>query len=614
MEQELGRYREVWLLEVAEGRRRRHLRFNDGTVTVGRAADCEVVLDSAAIAPRHATLHLERGRAQVTAAAPAARVAINGVTVREGSVWDGDEIRIGDALLQLQQVPTLAADQSAGEPPASPAADFGAAEELPVGALMELYDWSRGGPAERSGEMLATLGGAGGAAAAALLLWSGAATAGGTTAGGTGPTVLAGWGTALDELVEWVVRHPPAAATGSSGEPALVDGDVAVAWQPLPKDQRLALAVAGASPGLRALLPLALRCFVQATLRLGAAPPPSAVAAGAPSLAFPPEVVVGRAPAMQRLYAHVAVLTESILPVLLLGETGVGKEHVARLLHDSSPRRARPFVTINCAAIPSELLESELFGIERGVATGVDERRGKFQEAHGGTLLLDEIGELPSPLQAKLLRALEDKEVRPLGGRAAAVDLRIVAATNTDLAAAVAGGRFRADLYHRLAGFELRVPPLRERAEDIAPLFTRFLAADPRGRAAAGIAPEALVALLRYRWEGNVRELRHEAARVALAVRPGQPVSLGDLSPHVAAALEEPPPAAGAEHGLDARLAQLERHLLRAALAEAGGALSRAAHDLGISRGRLRRRIRELGLAAPRSGAGSLAERHSNDA
>ncbi len=589
MEQEKGRHREVWLLEVAEGRRRRHLRLEDGTVTVGRAADCEVVLDSAAIAPRHATLRLERGRAQVTAAAPAARVAINGVTVREGSVWDGDEIRIGDALLQLQQVPALAADQSPAEVLASPAADFGAAEELPVGALMELYDWSRGGPAERSGEMLAMVGGAGGAGAAALLLWSATAT----------PTVLAAWGTAVDELVEWVVRHPPTAATGG-GEPALADGDVAVVWQSLPKDQRLALAVAGASPGLRALLPLALRCFVQATMRLGAAPPPT-VPAGAPSLAFPPEVVVGRAPAMQRLYAHVAVLTESILPVLLLGETGVGKEHVARLLHDSSPRRARPFVTINCAAIPSELLESELFGIERGVATGVEERRGKFQEAHGGTLLLDEIGELSSPLQAKLLRALEDKEVRPVGGRAAAVDLRIVAATNTDLSAAVAAGRFRADLYHRLAGYELHVPPLRERAADIAPLFTRFLAADPRGRAATGIAPEALVALLRYRWEGNVRELRHEAARVALAVRPGQPVSLGDLSSHVAAALEEPPPAAGAEHGLDARLAQLERHLLRAALAEAGGALTRAAHDLGISRGRLRRRIRELGLGAPRA-------------
>ncbi|HET9766556.1 MAG TPA: sigma 54-interacting transcriptional regulator, partial [Thermoanaerobaculia bacterium] len=534
---EQDRHREVWLLEVAEGRRRRHLRLEDGTVTVGRAADCEVVLDSAAIAPRHATLRLERGRAQVTAAAPAARVAINGVTVREGSVWDGDEIRIGDALLQLQQVPTLAADQSAAKPPALPAADFGAAEELPVGALMELYDWSRSGPAERSGEMLAMLGGAGGGRAIALVLWS----------GGTTPTVLAAWGAAVDELVEWAARHVPAAA--GSGELTLTAGEVAVAWQQLPKDQRLALAVAGASPGLRALLPLALRCFVQATLRLGAAPPPTSAAGS--SLAFPPDVVVGRAPAMQRLYAHVAVLTESILPVLLLGETGVGKEHVARLLHDSSPRRARPFVTINCAAIPSELLESELFGIERGVATGVDERRGKFQEAHGGTLLLDEIGELPSPLQAKLLRALEDKEVRPLGGRAAAVDLRIVAATNTDLAAAVAAGRFRADLYHRLAGYELHVPPLRERAEDIAPLFTRFLAADPRGRAAAGIAPEALAALLRYRWEGNVRELRHEAARVALAVRPGQPVSLGDLSPHVAAALDEPPPAVGAEHGLD---------------------------------------------------------------
>jgi len=260
-----------------------------------------------------------------------------------------------------------------------------------------------------------------------------------------------------------------------------------------------------------------------------------------------------------------------------------------------------------------------LFGHERGAFTGADRRApGAFQDADSGTLLLDEIGELPLPLQAKLLRALEDKQVRPVGGRAAAVDLRIVAATNTDLAAAVAAGRFRADLYHRLAGYELRVPPLRERTEDVATLFTRFLGSDPRGRTAAGIAPEALTALLRYRWEGNVRELRNEAARVALVARAGQPVSLGDLSPPVAAAIEEAPRgAAPAEHCLDARLARLERNLLRAALADSGGALTRAAQELGISRGRLRRRLRELGLASAattsRSRAGSLGERHSND-
>src|SRR6185436_14041039 len=203
MEQE--RYPEAWLLQVAEGRRRRDLRLQDGTVTVGRAADCEVVLDSTAIAPRHATLRLEGGRAMVAAAAPAARFAINGVTVREGSVWAGDEIRIGDALLRLQQLPQPASQPAADEPPRdSLESEIDAAAlhgGLPVAALLELYDWSRSGPAERSGEMLANLGGAGGAGAAALLLCGVE----------TRPTVLAAWGTAVDELVEWAVRQLPGA-------------------------------------------------------------------------------------------------------------------------------------------------------------------------------------------------------------------------------------------------------------------------------------------------------------------------------------------------------------------------------------------------------------------
>src|SRR5262249_9567460 len=150
------------------------------------------------------------------------------------------------------------------------------------------------------------------------------------------------------------------------------------------------------------------------------------------------------------LYEQLEVVVDSRLPLLILGETGAGKEHIAQVLHESSPRRAAPFVTINCAAIPSELLEAELFGIERGIATGVEERAGKFREAHGGTLFLDEVGELPLSLQAKLLRGLEEQLVRPIGGRAAAVDVRIVAATNARLDAQAAEGRFRLDLYHRL--------------------------------------------------------------------------------------------------------------------------------------------------------------------
>jgi transcriptional regulator with PAS, ATPase and Fis domain len=278
----------------------------------------------------------------------------------------------------------------------------------------------------------------------------------------------------------------------------------------------------------------------------------------------------------------------------VLGETGVGKEHVAQLIHDSSRRRDRPFVTINCAAIPAELLEAELFGIGRGVATGVVERPGKFREAHGGTLLLDEVGELPLLLQAKLLRALEEKKVQPVGGQAAAVDLRIVAATNARLEEVARGGGFRLDLYYRLAGFVVEVPPLRDRAEDIPLLFDAFLrevvAPPPR------LTPRALAALVRHRWPGNVRELRHEAARIAAQVGAAGVADLEDLSSAVAGAA--PAGVLDVERGtgtLDEELARLERALIREALGAASGNLSAAARQLGVSRTRLYRRLAELG-------------------
>jgi transcriptional regulator with PAS, ATPase and Fis domain len=286
-------------------------------------------------------------------------------------------------------------------------------------------------------------------------------------------------------------------------------------------------------------------------------------------------------------------MAQSQLPALVLGETGVGKEHVARLIHDSSARRERPFVTINCAAIPAELLESELFGIGRGVATGVSERAGKFREAHGGTLFLDEVGELPLPLQAKLLRALEEKKVQPLGGPATDVDLRIVAASNTRLDSAAERGDFRLDLYYRLAGLIVEVAPLRERAEDVPLLFEHFLreAAAPPPR----LLPRALSALVRHRWEGNVRELRHEATRVAAVVGAGGAIDLEDLSPRVAASFagEDAAAAEGAprDASLDAELRRLERSLIGDAVAAAGGNLSEAARALGVSRTRLYRHL-----------------------
>src|SRR5262249_45856139 len=209
-----------------------------------------------------------------------------------------------------------------------------------------------------------------------------------------------------------------------------------------------------------------------------------------PPLVFPEGYVPGRSPAVLELYGRMRAFLDGDVPVLLLGETGVGKEQLARILHLSSRRAAAPFVAVNCAAIPADLLESEMFGIARGVATGVAERRGNFQLAEGGTLFLDEIGEMPLPLQAKLLRALQGKEIRPVGGASQAIDVRVVAATNSDIERRTEDGRFRRDLYYRIAGFVIRVPPLRERRDDIPALVERFAAVFARdlGRAVRGIA------------------------------------------------------------------------------------------------------------------------------
>jgi hypothetical protein len=193
-------------------------------------------------------------------------------------------------------------------------------------------------------------------------------------------------------------------------------------------------------------------------------------------LVFPEGWVDGTSSAMASLYDQMRPLVRGDLPVLIVGETGTGKELIARMLHASSPRGQGPFVAVNCAAIPGELLEAEMFGIVKGAATGVTERPGKFRLAHGGTLFLDEIGDMSLDLQAKLLRALQEKEVQPVGSNAPVpVDIRVLAATNSDLGSRIEAGRFRRDLYHRLAGYRLRVPPLRERPEDVPALVTSFL-------------------------------------------------------------------------------------------------------------------------------------------
>jgi DNA-binding NtrC family response regulator len=298
-----------------------------------------------------------------------------------------------------------------------------------------------------------------------------------------------------------------------------------------------------------------------------------------------PEGVVVADAAMVRLFELVRRLAPAPTTVLIQGETGVGKEVVAEQLHALSPRHAGPFVRLNCGSLPETLLESELFGHEKGAFTGADRKKtGYLDVAHGGTLLLDEIGELALPMQAKLLRVLESHRFMRVGGREEiAVDVRILAATNRDLSVEVQAGRFRQDLFFRLAAFTVDVPPLRERPSEIALLAELFLRRFAEGmeRAAPTLAPETATALRRHRWPGNVRELRNAMER-ALVLVDGPLLKPSHLPEVLRAALPSPPAASGA--AIKDQVADLELRAIEAALAAEKGNQTRAARRLGISR------------------------------
>jgi len=316
---------------------------------------------------------------------------------------------------------------------------------------------------------------------------------------------------------------------------------------------------------------------------------------------FPADAIVGASEPMQAILRQVAKVAPQKTTVLIHGESGTGKELVARALHERSPRAAMPFVAVNCGAIPGQLLETELFGHARGAFTdAVRAKKGLAVEADGGTLFLDEIGELPLALQVKLLRFLQEEEVRPVGEtRAVKVDVRVVAASARDLAQAVAAGQFREDLYWRLAVVGIRLPALRERLEDIEPLARNFLARfaplrpDVRG---LDFSPEALERLRAHRWPGNVRELMHAVER-AVVLADGPVIGEEDL-PDAVRAPRPPasPPGPGEDLSVKRASRALEERLIREALARTGGNRTRAAELLDLSYRALLYKIKDYGL------------------
>jgi transcriptional regulator with PAS, ATPase and Fis domain len=288
------------------------------------------------------------------------------------------------------------------------------------------------------------------------------------------------------------------------------------------------------------------------------------------------------------------------LPVLVEGETGVGKERVARVIHEGSDRASGAFVAFNCAALQETLLESELFGVKRGAFTGAhQDRPGLFEAAHGGTLFLDEVGELAPAAQAALLRALQEGEVRRVGEtRSRKVDVRVVAATNRELTEEVRAGRFREDLYYRLAVFPIRVPALRERPEDLEALVRCFVSrsAARQGKEIAGVDPKALSCLVRSPWPGNVRQLENELERAVALATAGGWIGREHLSEAVQAPSLQARPKLAPGGSLKERVRAFERACIEAALHESGGNGARAARALGVTRQLLHRRIHDLGL------------------
>jgi DNA-binding NtrC family response regulator len=342
----------------------------------------------------------------------------------------------------------------------------------------------------------------------------------------------------------------------------------------------------------------ALACLGEELLRW-AAPADERELGDVLAITAQPEGLPSADAGMRKLVKQLARAARTSVSVLLLGETGVGKELLARWVHQQSARADRPFLTFNCAALSRELLEAELFGVERGAATGVDARPGLFERANGGSLFLDEIGDTAAETQVRLLRVLEAGEVLRVGGRGPTrIDVRVIAATHRDLQAEMAAGRFRLDLFHRIAGFSARVPPLRERSVDIAPLAIHFFrqALARNQRRSPGMTAAALLALQRWSWPGNVRELKQAVEHAVIVLDDGEALDCEHWPEPIRGE-----PVVRSDLTLEAAVARAEREALIAALALAGGQPERAWTMLGIGKTSFYKKLKEHGLSRPGS-------------
>ncbi len=574
-----------------------------GTTLAGSDPASEVPLGHPAVSRKHAALTISSGKVEIEDLGSKNGTFVNGVRVQKCSLCPGDTLELGPVRLRLETwdegeiVRTLPPGEKA-----TPALE---------GAAANSETQTISGTGER--QWLGFL-----SRAVAALLYEGRASrsrildellilSGGTEAcfferRETQSPVIEGLrgGTSLTGLLDRAVEEDVAEGRGSAPRSRILAADDRPSTLLLmigsPPDPISGIAFQGPSPSpdllnvLRVLLDISrVRPEINAAALIRPPAPPG-------PLCLPDGFVPGTSALMRSLMAQMTLVLSGEIPALILGETGTGKELIARTLHLSSHTRSRkPFSALNCAAIPQDMLEAELFGIERGAATGVLPREGYFTRADGGVLFLDEIAEMPRDLQAKLLRALQLGEIQPIGARRPIrVDVWILSATNLALDELLKAEKLRRDLYYRLAGWQLEAPALRKRPEDIPGLVeafsSRFAAA--AGKRIRGISTKALSALVCYPWPGNVRELENEIRRAVQLCPEGSAISCEAL-----ACARTPNSRLGST--LQDRVDELERKLISEALERTSGNQSRAADFLGLTRNGLRGKMERLGIQVP---------------
>lgn len=557
------------------GRPVRFVLPRDGAV-VGSAEDCDLRLPEPTVSRRHAEVHAGEEAVEVRDLGSSNGTFLDGSPVRRCTAGPGAELGFGSVVLTLDQVaeddleaalplPERAEERRPAGPATPPAAttlDLQPIDSLLLERLPALLE------AAAAGLGVATVAArAGGELFDALpLRWLEISRRGGG--------------------VLFAAGDMPPAGSGAPLVRTAGDLEARAVWA----TPTAAKALPGALDLLLQLVEIGRGRAAPATPRAQEAAPPRQP----PPLPDPPSVH----PEVREIYRRAARVARGDVSVLIRGASGTGKELLARYVHRASGRPDDRFVALNCAALPRDLLEAELFGVEQGAATGVEARPGRFELAHEGTLFLDEIGDMSPETQARVLRVIQEGSCHRLGGtRPRPARPRVVSATNRDLGSLMAEGRFRTDLYHRISAWEVELPPLARRRGDIPNLAVHFLEAEAErlGVRPRGISRRTLRALERYSWPGNIRQLEQEIRRAALFLDDGDLLDTRLLSPAVAGA--DDGQGSESDGGLKERLAAYERSEIRSALEAADGDVSRAADALGIHRSTLYRRMKALGLS-----------------